>query len=64
MSKDYHKGVKLQVYISEELNEILKDTSKKYSMSKTKIVTDSLYSYIGPSARDSIEKTLSDKHTN
>ena len=64
MSKDYHKGVKLQVYISEELNEILKDTSKKYSMSKTKIVTDSLYSYIGPSARDSIEKALSDKHTN
>ena len=56
MKKDYHKGVRIQVYIPEELDELLKDNSKKYGMSKTKIVTDALYSYIGTAARDSIHK--------
>ena len=56
MAKDYHKGVKLQCYIPEELNEILKTESDRYDLSKTKIVTDALYSYIGPAARDSIHK--------
>ena len=63
MSKDYHKGVRLQVYIPDELHEILLDQSNKYNMSKTKIVIDALYSFIGPSARDSAEKLYFDKHT-
>lgn len=54
--KDYHKGVKLQLYIPEELNEILKTESKNYNTSKTKIVTDALYSYIGSAAINSIHK--------
>lgn len=56
MAKDYHKGVRVQVYIPEDLNEKLNVESKRYEMSKTKIVTDALYSYIGDHARDSIHK--------
>ena len=61
MAKDYHKGVRVQVYIPEDLNEKLNVESKRYEMSKTKIVTDALYSYIGDHARDSIHKVNTQK---
>lgn len=61
MGKDYHKGVRVQVYIPEDLNEKLNVESKRYEMSKTKIVTDALYSYIGDHARDSIHKVNTQK---
>ena len=66
IKKDYHKGVRLQVYIPDELDERLTKYTNMYATTKTSIVTDALYSYIGESARDSIEKAYSDtdKHTN
>ena len=63
MKKDYHKGYRLQVYIPEELAELLNLTSQMYACSKKEIVVDALYSFIGKSARDSIKKQYSDKHT-
>lgn len=56
--KDYHKGKKVQCYIPEELAAALDDNAKKYDVSKTRIIIDALYSYIGPVARDSIDKKL------
>ncbi len=58
MSKDYHKGVKLQVYIPEELNNKINDAieyvnidRKKYSKNpdiynKTKLVREAINHYI------------------
>ena len=63
MPKDYHKGFKLQVYIPEELADLLDLNAKAYECSKKQIVVDALYSFIGKSARDSIKKQYSDKHT-
>ena len=65
IKKDYHKGVRLQVYIPDELDARLTKYTNLYKTTKTSIVTDALYSYIGESARDSIEKAYSDtdKHT-
>ena len=47
IKKDYHKGIKLQCYIPEDLDEKLKTECKKYNVTRTKIVTDALYSFIG-----------------
>lgn len=58
--KDYHKGKKIQCYIPEELAAALDDNAKKYGISKTQVITDALYSYIGPAARDSISKKMDD----
>lgn len=58
MPKDYHKGKKIQCYIPEELAAALDDNAKKYDISKTQVITDALYSYIGPAARDSINKKM------
>ena len=65
IKKDYHKGVRLQVYIPDELDARLTKYTNLYKTTKTSIVTDALYSFIGESARDSIEKAYSDtdKHT-
>ena len=63
MPKDYHKGFKLQVYIPEELAELLELNAKAYQCTKKQIVVDALYSFIGKAARDSIKKQYSDKHT-
>lgn len=58
MPKDYHKGFKLQVYISEELNNKINDAieyvnidRKKYSRNpdiynKTKLVREAIDHYI------------------
>lgn len=51
MKKDYHKGVKLQVYIPEELHKELTEmvneiNSYAVKTSKTEIVTESLYQYV------------------
>ena len=45
MKKDYHKGVKLQVYIPEELNDLLNETmemlkSQHPNLSKTEFIRD------------------------
>lgn len=56
--KDYHKGKKIQCYIPEELAAALDDNVKKYDISKTQVITDALYSYIGLAARDSIDKKM------
>ena len=61
MPKDYHKGFKLQVYIPEELAELLEINAKAYECSKKQIVVDALYSFIGPSARDSIKKQYKER---
>lgn len=53
--KDYHKGKKLQIYLPEEVDQLLTENSKRFEVTKTKIVIDALYSFIGPSARDSID---------
>lgn len=58
MPKDYHKGKKIQCYIPEELAAALDDNAKKYDISKTRIIINALYSYIGPAARDSIDKDI------
>lgn len=58
--KDYHKGKKIQCYIPEDLAAALDDKAKKYDVSKTQIITDALYSYIGPAARDSISKKMNE----
>lgn len=58
MKKDYHKGTKIQCYIPDDLAAALDDNAKKYNMSKTRIIIDALYSYIGPAARDSIDKKM------
>ena len=63
MKKDYHKGVKLQCYIPEELADLLDLHAKAYDCSKKQIVVDALYSFIGKAARDSIKKQYLDKHT-
>ena len=62
MAKDYHKGVKLQCYIPEELNNLINDNVKKFNMTKTEIVQLALYSFIGPSARDNIDKYFDITH--
>ena len=58
--KDYHKGKKIQCYIPEELAAALDDNAKKYNTSKTSIIIDALYSYIGPAAKDSLSKKMND----
>ena len=58
MPKDYHKGFKLQVYIPEELADLLDLHAKAYGCSKKQIVVDALYSFIGKSARDSIKNNI------
>lgn len=57
MKKDYHKGVRLQVYIPEELNEKINNTIERSNLSreifncnekytKTDLVKESLEHYI------------------
>lgn len=57
MKKDYHKGVKLQLYIPEELNEKINNTIERCNLSreifncnekytKTDLVKESLERYI------------------
>lgn len=58
MSRDYHKGKKIQCYIPEDLAAALDYNAKKYNTSKTSIIIDALYSYIGPAASDSIDKKM------
>lgn len=58
--KDYHKGKKIQCYIPEDLAAALDDNAKKYDISKTQVIIDALYSYIGPAARDSISKKMNE----
>lgn len=59
--KDYHKGKKINAYVPEELYQLLDQYSKMYGTTKTVIITDALYSYIGQSARDSIHKAYKEK---
>jgi len=53
-NKDYHKGFKLQVYIPEELAELIKKRSQLYETTRTKIVVNALNSYLN--ALDSEKK--------
>lgn len=60
MAKDYHKGKKLQCYIPEEVNNMLNENAAKYKVTRTQIIIDALYSFIGNAARNSIEKSYND----
>lgn len=60
MAKDYHKGKKLQCYIPEEVDNMINENAAKYKVTRTKIIIDALYSFIGKAARDSIEKSYND----
>lgn len=51
MAKDYHKGKKIACYIPDELAELLELYRELYKTSKTQIITDALYAYIGPCSR-------------
>ena len=54
--KDYHKGKKINAFIPEELHQLLESNAARYGTTKSRIIVDALYSYIGPAARDSIHK--------
>lgn len=60
MNKDYHKGKKIQCYIPDDLAAALDKNVKIYNTSKTHIIIDALYSYIGLAARDSINKKMAE----
>lgn len=59
--KDYHKGKKINAYVPEELSELLNQYSELYGVTKTHIIVDALYSFIGPAARDSIHRAYKEK---
>lgn len=64
MPKDYHKGKKINAYIPEELYILLEECADMYDTSKTSIITDALYSFIGKAARDSIHKSIEERAKN
>lgn len=56
MKKDYHKGKKINAYINDELYHSLESCAAMYGMTKTAVIEEALYSYIGAAARASIHK--------
>ena len=62
MSKDYHKGKKINAYIPDELYQALEECALIYGTTKSKIIVDALYSFIGAAARDSIKKAYKGRY--